>query len=83
MAAPKVREALRERLRSLAAASTGSSNLIRRAMLLLDPLSLDLGELTDKGSINQRMVIRNRGPMIEQLYAARPGGEVISIDERA
>jgi len=83
MAAPKVREALRERLRSLAAASTGSSNLIRRAMLLLDPLSLDLGELTDKGSINQRMVIRNRGPMIEQLYAPRPGGEIISIDERA
>jgi feruloyl-CoA synthase len=82
MAAPKVRDFLRERLRSLAANSTGSSNLIRRAILLLDPLSLDLGEMTDKGSINQRLVIRNRGPVIEQLYAATPGSEVVSLDDK-
>jgi feruloyl-CoA synthase len=82
MATPAVRDFLRERLGSLAATSTGSSNLIRRAMLLLDPLSLDLGEMTDKGSINQRLVIRNRAPMIERLYAARPVSEVISIDDK-
>ncbi|MBX9840373.1 MAG: feruloyl-CoA synthase [Xanthobacteraceae bacterium] len=79
-AAPAVREALRERLCSLAKASTGSSNLIRRTMWLLDPLSLDTGEMTDKGSINQRLVIRNRAAMIERLYAAQPDDDVISID---
>jgi len=80
--APAVRQALRERLASLAKTSTGSSNLIRRAVWLLDPLSLDTGEMTDKGSINQRLVIRNRAAMIERLYAAQPGDDVISVDER-
>ena len=80
VAAPAVREALRERLCSLAKTSTGSSNLIRRAMWLLDPLSLDTGEMTDKGSINQRLVIRNRASMLERLYAVQAGDDVISID---
>jgi feruloyl-CoA synthase len=82
MAAPAIQQFLRERLASLAKTSTGSSNLIRRAMLLLDPLSLDTGEMTDKGSINQRLVIRNRAAMIERLYAAQPDGDVVTIDER-
>jgi feruloyl-CoA synthase len=81
MAAPAIRQFLRERLSSLAQASTGSSNLFRRAMLLLDPLSLDTGEMTDKGSINQRLVIRNRAAMIERLYAAQAGDDVITIDQ--
>jgi feruloyl-CoA synthase len=80
MVAPAVRAFLHERLASLAKASTGSSNLIRRAMPLLEPLSLDTGEMTDKGSINQRLVIRNRAAMIERLYAAQAGDDVISID---
>jgi hypothetical protein len=36
--------------------------------------------MTDKGSINQRLVIRNRAAMIERLYAAQAGDDVISID---
>ena len=42
------------------------------------PSSLDAGEMTDKGSINQRLVIRNRAAMIDKLYAAQPDGDVIS-----
>jgi feruloyl-CoA synthase len=80
MAHPAVRSEFRQRLKSLAAASTGSSNLIRRIMPILDPLSLDTGEVTDKGSINQRLVLRNRTAMVERLYASADEG-VISIDE--
>ena len=80
MAHPAVRGEFHRRLKSLAAASTGSSTLIRRIMPILDPLSLDAGEVTDKGSINQRLVLRNRPAMVERLYASADEG-VISIDE--
>jgi feruloyl-CoA synthase len=48
---------------------TGSSNRIARAMLLEEPPSLDAGEMTDKGSINQRAVLRRRAALVEELYA--------------
>ncbi len=34
-----------------------------------DPPSLDTGELTDKGSANQRAVLTHRAAMVEELYA--------------
>jgi len=65
-------DALRERLRSFAARSTGSSNRIRRALVLDEPPSLDSGEMTDKGSINQRAVLSRRAALVEELYAGSP-----------
>ena len=41
-------------------------------MLLDTPPSLDVGETTDKGSINQRMVLRHRAALVEELYADPP-----------
>ena len=38
-------------------------------MLLDTPPSLDVGEATDKGSINQRMVLKHRAALVEELYA--------------
>jgi feruloyl-CoA synthase len=78
--APDVKRWIKERLQSFAAASTGSSNLIQRAAVLAEPLTIDTGELTDKGSINQRLVIRNRPHLIEELYAAKPPSHVIAVD---
>jgi len=49
--------------------STGSSNRIARAMLLEEPPSLDAGEITDKGSINQRAVLTRRAALVEELYS--------------
>jgi feruloyl-CoA synthase len=49
--------------------STGSSNRIARAVVLKDPPSLDAGEVTDKGSINQKAVLRTRAALVEALYA--------------
>jgi feruloyl-CoA synthase len=80
--APDVRNLIKEQLQSFAALSTGSSNLIRRAAVLVEPLTIATGELTDKGSINQRLVIRNRPHLIEQLYAALPPAHIIVIDSR-
>jgi len=69
-------------LNSLAAQATGSSNRVMRAILCDTPPSLDLGEATDKGSINQRMVLKARAPLVDALYAPTPSRRVIAIDER-
>src|SRR3954454_12255762 len=60
--------ALHERLKSFAAQSTGSSNRVNRAMVLEEPPSLDTGEMTDKGSLNQRAVLARRAALVEELY---------------
>jgi len=65
-------------LESFARAATGSSNRVARAILLDTPPSLDVGEATDKGSINQRMVLRHRAALVEELYADKPSSRVIS-----
>ena len=41
-----------------------------RAMLLDVPPSIDISEMTDKGSINQRAVLKNRAAVVEELYGA-------------
>ena len=69
-------------LDSFAKQATGSSNRLMRAMLLDTPPSLDAGEATDKGSLNQRMVLRHRAALVEELYADAPSVRVIGIDER-
>ena len=43
-----------------------------------DPPSLDTGELTDKGSINQRAVLAHRAQMVEELYAETHSPRIIS-----
>jgi feruloyl-CoA synthase len=56
----------REKLRTFP--STGSSNRIARAALLKEPPSLDAGEVTDKGTINQKAVLKARAATLEELY---------------
>ncbi len=53
----------------LAQAATGSANRIARALLLTEPPSLDKGEVTDKGSINQRAVLQHRAALVAALHA--------------
>ncbi|HEY4205031.1 MAG TPA: feruloyl-CoA synthase [Xanthobacteraceae bacterium] len=77
---PKIRQAFRERLAMFAATATGSSNRIRRAALIDTPLSIDRGEVTDKGSINQRAVLEHRAGLIEELYATPRPASVISVE---
>jgi feruloyl-CoA synthase len=68
-----------KRLAALAKDSPGSSTRVCRALLLEQPPSLDVGEATDKGSINQRAVLKNRAALVEELYAKPHSARVISI----
>ena len=42
--------------------------------------SLDHGEITDKGSVNQRAVLRHRSDLIAELYQLDGGRGVIQVD---
>jgi len=59
-------DAFRERLKTFG--SSGSSNRIERTLLLEEPPSLDAGEVTDKGTINQRAVLARRQALVRKLY---------------
>jgi feruloyl-CoA synthase len=75
----RVRDFFRRWLTALHEAGTGSSNRPTRALLLAEPPSLDRGELTDKGSINQRAVLEHRAAAVERLYANVPDVAVLRI----
>ena len=75
---PLIREAFRQRFAKFLASSTGSSTRITRALLLDASLSIDRGEVTDKGSINQRAVLDHRSHLIEMLYSPTPVADVIT-----
>lgn len=59
--------------------ATGTTNRITRAIIATDPPSLDLGEVTDKGNLNQRTVLKHRAHLVEELYAAEPSGNPLII----
>ena len=68
-------EAFSKKLRSFE--STGSSNRVARIIVLDEPPSLDAGESTDKGSINQRAVLARRKALVEELYRDPPSERVL------
>ncbi len=76
---PMIRQAFRQRFEKFLATATGSSTRITRAMLLDTPLSIDRGEVTDKGSINQRAVLEHRSALIDELYSPDATERVIAL----
>jgi len=64
----EVRAVFQQRLQSFAAASTGSSTRIERAILIDTPPSIEMQEITNKGSINQKAVLKNRAKVVDELY---------------
>ena len=83
LADPRVRGAFARLLDSFTAAGTGTSSRITRAVLLAEPPSLDIGEMTDKGSINQRAVLAHRAALVEELYANPPPPHVLVANTAA
>lgn len=69
--APAVRAFFADLLDRLNRESTGGATSIARLRLLDVAPSLDLGEITDKGSINQRAVLTHRAGLVEQMHDAR------------
>jgi feruloyl-CoA synthase len=61
-----------------APAAAGSAARVRRLLVMSRPADLDRGEITDKGYVNQRRVLRNRAALAGLLYADPPGPGVIT-----
>lgn len=68
VAHPALRQELAVRLSSLAAKATGSAMRVCRLVLIDKAPSIDRGEVTDKGSLNQRAVLANRKALVAALY---------------
>jgi feruloyl-CoA synthase len=73
---PEVRGRLREGLAAHNAANRANSRRIARALLLADPPSIQTGEITDKGYVNQQAVLDRRAALVERLYG-EPDAELI------
>jgi feruloyl-CoA synthase len=78
LAHPAVRAAFSERLKAMAAQATGSSSFVQRIALQLELPSLEAGEITDKGSLNQRAVLKLRASVVAALYAEPMSEHIIS-----
>jgi feruloyl-CoA synthase len=63
-------------------ANGGSASRIRRLLVLTQPPSIDAGEITDKGYVNQRAVLRYRADEVERLYAIPLDPGVIAPSQR-
>lgn len=61
------------------AGEPGSSRRIKRVLVMTEPPSIDAGEITDKGYVNQRLVISRRAALVQALYAEPPGPGVIQL----
>ena len=77
----RVLETFGEALATFSVDWPSSSTVVQRAVLLEDPPSLDAGEITDKGSLNQRAVLAHRASLVAGLYELeRSAGSAIVID---
>jgi feruloyl-CoA synthase len=74
---PAVRALFQGVLDELFRQSTGSSTFVARAILLDEPPSMEAREITDKGSLNQKAVLRHRAALVEGLYADTPAAAVL------
>lgn len=79
---PAVHARFQALLDSFTTESTGSSNRIVRAVIAEELPSLDAGEITDKGSFNQRAVLERRAQLVEQLYASDLSSRILRIKEK-
>ena len=78
---PAVRLALCAGLQAMAHSFPASSQHVVRLLILDTPPSLDAGEITDKGYINQRMALSLRAAQVERLYAESLDPAVILLAE--
>jgi feruloyl-CoA synthase len=76
-------EAVRASLQAYNRTHTASSMRIQRVLFLTEPPSMDAGEITDKGYVNQRLAAARRAADIESLYALRLPANAMSLEEPA
>ncbi|MGZ5804546.1 MAG: feruloyl-CoA synthase [Xanthobacteraceae bacterium] len=71
------REELRAALGKMNEGVSGSSRIVRRAIVLTEPPSLDAGEITDKGSLNSRGIRERRSAVVDRLYDDRDEATIL------
>lgn len=74
----RILKALEAGLKAHNARNPGSSTQIRRLAAMIDPPSLEAGEITDKGYVNQALSLERRALDVARLYAASPDKGVVS-----
>ncbi|APE45444.1 feruloyl-CoA synthase [Sulfitobacter alexandrii] len=74
-----LRQALTERLAAAAGAATGSAARVRRAVVLSREPSFDRGEVTEKGSLNQRAMRDGNADLIARMHVPDPDADVIAV----
>jgi len=67
----RIRAFLQRLVDTLHSQGTGSATRVARALVLVEPPSIDRGEITDKGSINQRAVLQHREADVVRMYLGR------------
>jgi feruloyl-CoA synthase len=73
----RLRSGLAQKLAEFNCPRQGGANTIARLLILQDPPSAEAGEITDKRSINQRLVIERRASEVALLYADRIDSRII------
>ncbi|MFZ1387038.1 MAG: feruloyl-CoA synthase [Thiolinea sp.] len=79
LAHPAIRECVNQGLRSMRVNGSGSSMFASSALLMAEPPSAEAGEITDKGYINQRLVLNRRAELVNALYEEQPDPQVIQL----
>ncbi|MBT0963477.1 feruloyl-CoA synthase [Denitromonas iodatirespirans] len=76
---PAVVNQVRAGLQALKQRGGGSSTYATRALLMAEAPSVEHGEITDKGYINQRLVLSRRTDLLAYLYGDLPDKGVITV----
>lgn len=76
---PEIRSRIRHGMAMMKGKGGGTSTYPTRALLMAEPPSVEAGEITDKGYINQRIALGRRADLVEFLHADLPDKTVITV----
>ncbi len=63
--------------------ATGSASRVARMHVLAELPAIDVGEVTDKGSINQRAVLQHRDALVQALYEGAASDPFLILPNKA
>ncbi|ATQ44072.1 AMP-binding protein [Caulobacter mirabilis] len=75
----KLAAILKERLAAFNATAGGSSRRVGRFTVMTEPPSIDAGEITDKGYVNQRATLERRDGLVQAIYAGDASAGVVAV----